>query len=126
MNVLLVLIVLFIMWHTWDRGQEEVRFMGYKTTHFYVSRGESKRMFERMRADGTLGAESLTLFLMLEDRLLSIEKTSVCSGTSGVREAFVVSDTIKERFQGYDFSYHATHLKQIAEPHKLINRNLRC
>lgn len=122
---LVAAILFFILWDTWKQGKEEVGILGYKTAHFHLSQGESKRMFERMREDG-MGAESLKLFLMLEDRLLKIEQTSVCSGNPRVHEAFAVSDEIKETFLGYDFSYHASHLKQVAEPHKLINRSLRC
>jgi len=125
MNIILGLIVLFILWYTWKQDQEEVGILGYKTSHFHLSRGESKKMFEHMRTDG-MGPESLKLFLMLEDRLLMIEQTSVCSGNPRVHEAFAVSNDIKESFVGYDFSYHATHLKQVAEPHKFINRNILC
>ena len=41
-------------------------------------------------------------------------------------EAFALSDEIKNRFKGYDFSYHTKHLKQISEPDKIINRNITC
>jgi hypothetical protein len=125
MIIILAAIMLFIMWHTWNQGMEEVGILGYKTSHFHLSRGESKRMFEKMREDG-MGPDSLKLFLMLEDRLLKIEQTSVCSGNPRVHEAFAVSNEMKESFLGYDFSYHASHLKQVAEPQKLINRNITC
>ena len=82
-------------------------------------------MFEKMREDG-MGPESLKRFIMLEDRLLRVEQTSVCTGNPRVHEAFAISEAIKEGFLGYDFSYHAKHLKQVSEPHKLINRSLRC
>ena len=123
--IAVVAVVLFVLWYTWNKDREEVGILGYKTSHFRLSAGESKKMFEQMRADG-MGPESLKLFLMLEDRLLMIERTSVCSGNPRVHEAFAVSNDIKESFVGYDFSYHATHLKQVAEPHKFINRNILC
>lgn len=125
MIVLLIPLVLFIMWHGWKQEQQEVGILGYKTSYFHLSDGASLRMFEKMREDG-LTPESLKLFIMLEDRLLKIEQTSVCSGNPRVHEAFTVSNEIKDSFVGYDFSYHATHLKQVAEPHKLINQNLTC
>jgi len=125
MIVLLIPLVLFIMWQSWDQGQKEVGILGYKTSYFHLSNGESMRMFDKMRADGST-PESLKHFIMLEDRLLKIEQTSVCSGNPRVHEAFAVSNDIKDSFVGYDFSYHATHLKQVAEPHKLINQSLTC
>lgn len=125
MIAILIVILLFIMWHTWNQGTKEVGFLGYKTSHFHLSQGESKRMFEKMREDG-MGPDSIKLFIMLEDRLLKIEQTSVCSGNPRVHEAFAVSNEIKDSFLGYDFSYHATHLKQVSEPQKLINRSLTC
>lgn len=124
--VVALAVLMFILWDTWRQNKEEVGILGYKTSYFYSSHGESKRMFEKMVEDDTLDAESLRLFLMMEDRLLRIEQTSVCSGNPRVHEAFAVSEEIKERFVGYDFSYHATHLKQVAEPHKYINQSLRC
>lgn len=122
---ILIAIFLFITWDSMKRGREEVGILGYKTSYFHLSHGASKRMFEKMRDDG-MGPESLKHFLMLEDRLLRIEQTSVCSGNPRVHEAFAISEEIKESFLGYDFSYHTKHLKQIAEPHKLINQSLRC
>jgi hypothetical protein len=123
--IILVVIVLLITWDSWKRNNEEVGFLGYKTSYFYLSQGESKHMFEKMREDG-MGPESLKRFIMLEDRLLRVEQTSVCTGNPRVHEAFAISEAIKEGFLGYDFSYHAKHLKQVSEPHKLINRSLRC
>ena len=63
---------------------------------------------------------------MMEDRFLNLERLSVCTQTSRKIEAFGLSKEIKDRFRGYDFSYHDQHLKQISEPHKLINRNVTC
>lgn len=120
-----IVVLMFILWDSWRQDKEEVGILGYKTSYFYSSGGASKRMFEKMREDGA-PPESLKLFLMMEDRLLRIEQTSVCSGNPRVHEALAVSEEIKERFVGYDFSYHAAHLKQVAEPHKYINRSLRC
>jgi hypothetical protein len=90
-----------------------------------MSNGESKNMYEQMRKDG-IPDESLKEFIMMEDRFLKLESLSVCTQTSRIIEAFGLSKEIKDNFLGYDFSYHAKHLKQISEPHKLINRSIVC
>lgn len=124
-HLILLVVVLFIVWHSAKQSGEEVGILGYKTKHFHLSQGMSKKMFEQMRADG-LSPESLKLFAMLEDRLLNIEQVSVCSGNPREREAFTVSNQLKDSFVGYDFSHHTIHLKQIAEPHKFINQSIIC
>jgi len=125
LTILLLTVFLFITWDSWKKSSEEVMFIGYKTSYFHLSHGESKRIFEKMREDG-MGSDSIKRFIMLEDRLLQIEQKSVCSGNPRVHEAFAISKNIKESFLGYDFSYHTKHLKQVAEPHKLINQSVRC
>lgn len=122
---ILAAVAFFIIWTTWKQSTEEVGILGYKTKHFHLSNGMSKKMFEQMREDG-LSPESLKHFVMMEDRLLKIEQTSVCSGNSRDYEAFTVSNEIKDAFVGYDFSYHTIHLKQVSEPKKFINQNLVC
>jgi hypothetical protein len=82
-------------------------------------------MFEKMKNNGVTD-ESLKYFVMKEDKLLELEVKSVCSQVSRKLDAFSVSDKIKNQFLGYDFSYHAKHLKQIAEPEKIINQNIKC
>jgi len=90
-----------------------------------MSHDESKKMFEQMRKDG-LPDELLKEFIMMEDKLLNLERLSVCTQTSRMIEAFALSKRITNTFIDYDFSYHAKHLKQISEPHKLINRSIIC
>ena len=124
-KLLLALLALIIVWHSWKQSGEEVGILGYKTKHFHLSQGMSKQMFEQMRADG-LSPESLKLFAQLEDRLLKIEQVSVCSGNPREYEAFSVSNQIKDSFVGYDFSYHTIHLKQVAEPEEGIKRSVIC
>jgi hypothetical protein len=70
--------------------------------------------------------ETLKEFVMMEDRLLEVERKSVCSQTARQFEAVGVSDQIKKRFMGYDFSYHSKHIKQASEPEKMINRSITC
>lgn len=123
--MILILIVLLIMWYSWKQSGEEVGVLGYKTKYFHLSQGKSKEMYEQMKNHG-LSEESLKLFVMLEDRLLKLEKEAVCSGISRDYEALVISNQIKDSFLGYDFSHHTIHIKQIAEPHKFINRSVIC
>lgn len=120
----IIIIVLLLIQDT-DTTSERVSILGYSAKYFYMSNGESKNMYEQMRKDG-IPDESLKEFIMMEDRFLKLERLSVCTQTSRIIEAFALSKEIKDNFLGYDFSYHAKHLKQISEPHKLINRSIVC
>ena len=124
--ILILIIVIFIMIRETDNiTGERVSILGFSTKYFHMSNGESKNMYEQMRKDG-IPDESLKEFIMMEDRFLNLERLSVCTQTSRIIEAFGLSKEIKDNFLGYDFSYHAKHLKQISEPHKLINRSIVC
>lgn len=123
--LLIACIVFMFIYTDIDITGDRVIISGYKTKYFYVSQGESKKMFEKMKKD-KMTEESLKEFVMMEDRLLSLEVKSVCSQVSRKLEAFALSGQIKNQFLGYDFSYHAKHLKQISEPEKLINRKITC
>jgi hypothetical protein len=122
---ILVLISILFLMRDVDSTGERVTVLGFSTKYFYMSHGESKKMFEQMRKDG-LPDELLKEFIMMEDKLLNLERLSVCTQTSRIIEAFGISKQIKDGFLGYDFSYHAKHLKQISEPPKLINRSIVC
>jgi len=93
--------------------------------YFYMSDGASKKMYLKMHADG-MGKEGLKKFVELEDRFLTSEKISVCSGLSYIVQATMLSNKIKETFPKYNFTYHTIHLKQIAEPNKNINPKIKC
>lgn len=41
-------------------------------------------------------------------------------------QASLLSNKIKDAFPKYDFSHHVIHLKQIAEPTKIVNRKIKC
>jgi|TARA_X000000368_G_scaffold88735_2_gene67680 hypothetical protein len=123
--LLIICIVFFLLYSDIDITGNRIIVLGYKTKYFYISDGQSKKMFEKMKKDG-MPEESLKQFITMEDRFLSLERKSVCSQISRKFEAFALSDEIKNQFLGYDFSYHAKHLKQISEPEKLINRNISC
>lgn len=99
--------------------------LGYKTKNFHMSHGMSNKIMNEMKNNG-LSEESIKEFIMMEDRLLEVERKAVCSQTARQFEAVGVSDQIKRRFVGYDFSYHAKHIKQASEPEKLINRSITC
>jgi hypothetical protein len=123
--ILMIIIVLFIIRGVDNITGESVSVLGFSTKYFHMSNGESKKMYEQMLKDG-IPDESLKEFIMMEDRFLNLERLSVCTQTSRIIEAFGLSKQIKDGFLGYDFSYHAKHLKQIAEPPKLINRSIIC
>jgi len=116
-----LIIALLLLFRNNRRLQEEIEGSKY----FYMSHGLSVDMYNRMKADG-LSDESLKEFIKMEDRLLEIEKFSVCNQVARTTEAVGVSQTIKDRFTGYDFSYHGEHLRQVAQPTKLINRKIVC
>lgn len=122
--ILILVTILFLMRDV-DSTGERVTVLGFSTKYFYMSHGESKKMYEQLRKDG-IPDELLKEFIMMEDKLLNLERLSVCTQTSRIIEAFALSKRISDTFNEYDFSYHAKHLKQIAEPHKLINRNIVC
>ena len=123
--ILMIIIVLFIIRGVDNITGESVSVLGFSTKYFHMSNGESKKMYEQMLKDG-IPDESLKEFIMMEDRFLNLERLSVCTQTSRIIEAFGLSKEIKDGFLGYDFSYHTKHLKQIAEPPKLINRSIIC
>ena len=120
----IIIIVLLLIQDT-DTTSERVSILGYSAKYFYMSHGESKKIFDQLYKDG-ISDESLKHFIMMEDKLLNFERLSVCTQTTRKIEAFALSKQIKDTFTGYDFSYHAKHLKQITEPHKLINRSITC
>lgn len=93
--------------------------------HFHLSHGASRDMYLKMMSDG-MNENGLKRFVLMEDRLLQIEKMSVCSGLSNIVEATTLSNMIKDVFPRYNFSYHTTHLKQIAEPLKIVNTRVTC
>lgn len=93
--------------------------------YFHVSDGASRNMYLNMHRDG-MSRDKLKRFVQLEDRLLHLEKLSVCSGLSHIVQATIISNKIKESFPKYTFSYHTIHLKQIAEPNKGVNLKITC
>lgn len=118
--IILTLIILALMYEKRVKS-EEVE--GSK--NFHVSDGASKTMYLQMHKDG-LGRDALKMFVQLEDQFLGIERTSVCTGMPYIVQASLLSNKIKETFPKYNFSYHTIHLKQIAEPNKIVNTKIKC
>jgi len=86
--------------------------------------GASKDMYTRMRKDG-MSQDGLKKFVQMDAAFLKLEHQSVRSGIPYIGDAIILSNLIKQTFPKYDFSYHTIHLKQIAEPNKTINRNIK-
>jgi hypothetical protein len=116
--VLVFLAVLSLMHEKQGGVQGSPRF-------FYLSDGESEKMYHKMRKDG-VSAQRLKDFVDMENQLLGLEKTAVCTGVPYSQQGNAISRKIKETFPKYNFKYHAIHVKQIAEPVKTINRKIRC
>jgi len=121
--MLIVFITLFVLYLLYETRPIAEEIGG--STHFFLSDGASRNMYLRMRQDG-MSQEDLNLFVTLEDTLLQLERTSVCTTISRLIEATAASNLIKEKFPKYDFSYHAVHLKQIADPTRNVNSRIRC
>ena len=114
----IILIYLLTKYHHSD----QISLDGYKTKYF---KQRSLETYEKLKEEG-VSNESLVEFLVMEDRLLELEKMSVCQGISTITEITRMSQQIKTRFPGFDFSYHALYIKQAAEPGKVIDKDLRC
>jgi hypothetical protein len=118
--ILLGILALFLMFDTKNKSEEV---SGSK--YFHLSHGASRDMYLRMRSDG-MNDDGLKRFVLMEDRLLQIEKMSVCAGVPHIVEATTISNMIKDIFPRYNFSYHTIHLKQVAEPTKTVNTRVTC
>lgn len=119
-KVFLLLIVAAMMY---DRTVNTEEVSGSK--HFYMSEGMSRGMYKRMEDSGVT-SESLKAFVHMEDRMLELERLSVCSGIPRHLEVSAISQQIKDRFPAFDFTYHGIHVKQSADPSRLINRTITC
>lgn len=102
---------------------DQIEIGDYKTKYFQQ---DSKNFFEMLQKESGYSEETLTEFAMMEDLFLSYEKETVCKGVSRLREAMMTDQQMKDRFQGWDFSYHQIHIQQMSKPTKLINKNLKC
>tara|TARA_R110002074_G_scaffold33996_1_gene94044 strand:+ start:2678 stop:3052 length:375 start_codon:yes stop_codon:yes gene_type:complete len=96
----------------------------YTTNNFEIC-PQSRQMFEKMKRDH-MNKDDLKKFLIMEDRFLEFEKSSVCLGRDRNMEAIALDQSIRDDFLGYDFTYHNNQLKQIAEPMRKVNPYLVC
>ena len=95
----------------------------YKTTHYSQ---DSYDFFKRVEMESGYSEETLQELAMMEDQFLAYEKETVCRGVSRLREAMTLDQQMKDRFQGWDFMHHQIHIQQMAQPDKIINKNLSC
>lgn len=117
--IVLVIIILALIY---DKRSKSTEVGGSK--NLYLSNGASKDMYTRMHQIG-MNQDGLKRFVQLEDAFLSLEHKSIVTGIPYIGDAILLSNLIKQTFPKYDFSYHTIHLKQIAEPSKTINRNIK-
>ena len=118
-----IIAILVVMFLIYDKHTKSDEVDGSK--YFYISDGDSKAMYVKMHADG-IKSKTLKRFVAMEDEFLLMEQKSVCSGIPLTVQAGVLSNKIKSAFPKYDFSYHTFHLKQVAEPTKIVNRKIKC
>jgi hypothetical protein len=119
-----ILIILYFIFNL-EPSDTNVGSMGYKSKSFGMSHGMSYKIVNEMKRKGA-PEETIKEFIQMEDRFLEAERKAVCSQTSYQFEAVGMSDKIKRKFIGYDFSYHAKHIKQASEPEKIINHTITC
>jgi hypothetical protein len=119
-TLILLIVAVSLMY---DRTVNSTEVSGSK--YFYLSGGNSLEMYKRMQDSGISG-QSLQVFVDMEDRMLELEKLSVCSGISRHIEVTSISQQIKDRFPGFNFSYHVTHIKQATDPTRMVNTRIIC
>jgi len=120
----IILVILYFIFNL-EPSDTNVGSMGYKSKNFGMSHGMSYKIVNEMKRKGA-SEETIKNFIQMEDQFLEAERKAVCSQTSRQFEAVGMSDKIKRKFIGYDFSYHAKHIKQASEPEKIINNAITC
>lgn len=117
MIVLLVFLALLILYQSTPRDTQ-VTIDGYKTQYFSP---ESKKLFDQLPSQ-----KSKKDFAVMEDLFNKYEKLTVCGGVSYLMLATKLDQQMKERFMGWDLSYHQRVINQLAQPSKTIDPHLRC
>jgi hypothetical protein len=126
MNVIflfIITLIIILMFGDNFKKSNQIYIGEYKTINFQK---DSIEFYRKLEKESGYSVETLQEFAMLEDQFLSYEKETVCHQISRLREAMVLDQQMKDRFQGWDFMYHQIHIKQMAEPSKVINKNLNC
>jgi len=121
MITIIAAVILFVL-ITRQYHSDQISLDGYTTKNFSQ---RSIQAYDQLKEAG-VGNESRLEFLMMEDRLRELEKMSVCQDISTIMEISRMSQQIKNRFPGFDFSYHTLYIKQTAEPNKLIDKTISC
>jgi len=87
-------------------------------TEYFDSK--SKNMYKQMKEDG-LSDQSLKEFADMQDLMLKYQHDAVYDKIDRSKEAKQLSDQIKKRFAGYDFSYHSSYIQQSKKYDVFIN-----
>ena len=122
--IIIVLLVLYVSFEYTKKNNQAV-IGNFETQFFHISGGRSLDTFNAMKT-ANYSDETILKFVTMEDKFLSIEKEVVCRGVNRRLEAMDLSQQIIESFPGFDFSYHTHHIKQMAEPDKMVNKSLNC
>lgn len=122
--IIVILLVLYISFEYTKKNNQAV-IGNFETQFFHISGGRSLDTFNAMKA-AKYSDETLLKFATMEDKFLSLEKEVVCRGANRRLEAMDLSQQIIETFPGFDFAYHTHHIKQMAEPDKMVNKSLNC
>ena len=117
-----VIIIIALLLLLWADNQTQPSVDGVRSNFFGP---DSISKFNELKDTG-ISSESLKEFLSMEDRFLAYEKESVCNKVSRTTNAIALSHQIKDRFSGYNFSYHDDHIRQMSTPDRVINPHLTC
>ena len=120
----LIIVVLALLVLLWANSYSQPSVDGYRCQFFNQS-ARSTAIYKQMVADG-VSTSSIRDFLSMEDKFLAYEKQAVCNNVSVTTNAVALSQQIKDRFIGYDFTYHDDHIRQMSTPSRQINKNLTC
>jgi hypothetical protein len=116
------IIILALLLFLWADNYSQPSVDGVRSKFFGQ---DSIDKFNELKDTG-VSSESLKEFLAMEDKFLAYEKESVCNKVSRTVNATALSQQIKDRFTGYDFSYHDVHIRQMSTPDRVINPHLTC
>jgi hypothetical protein len=116
------IIVIALLLFLWADNHTQPSVDGVRSKFFGP---DSTSKFNELKNTG-VSSESLKEFLSMEDRFLAYEKESVCNKVSRTTNAIALSQQIKDRFTGYNFSYHDDHIRQMSTPDRVINPHLTC
>jgi len=87
-------------------------------TQYFDSK--STNMYKQMKEDG-LSEQSLNEFANMQDLMLGYQHDAVYSKIDRSKEVKQLSEQIKKRFAGYDFSYHSSYIQQSQKYDVFIN-----